>query len=83
MYATITSSRIVVFHTAPEAFTVNSSCLLLVGIYGVTGDADPVGGPGGVDGDGQPADEGDPGGGTLLQLHVQGGVRRAWGGREG
>ena len=65
--------------TVVRAVAVNGSCLLLVGVYGVAGDADAVGGPGGVGGDGQPADKGDPGGGALLQLHVQGSVRRAWG----
>lgn len=53
-----------------------SSCLFLVSVDGVASDADAVGGPGGIDGDRQPADKGDSWGRTVLQLDVQGRIRR-------
>lgn len=53
-----------------------SSCLFLVSVDGVASDTDAVGGPGGIDGDRQPADQGDSWGRTVLQLDVQGRIRR-------
>jgi len=67
--------------TISSTFVSTSPDLLLVSVYGVAGDADAVGRPGRVDGDGQPADQGDAGRGSLLQLHVQWRVRGTCGAR--
>lgn len=56
--------------------------LLLVSVDGVASDADPIGDPSSVDGDGQPADLNNPWRRALLQLHIQRSIRGTWGSRD-
>lgn len=50
---------------------VPSSCLSLVSVYGISSDTDSIGCPSSIYSDRQPADEGNPRGGAVLQLDIQ------------
>lgn len=52
--------------------------LLPIRINGIACDADAIGGPSSIYGYGEPADDQDSRRGPRLNLHIQGGIGRAW-----
>lgn len=57
---------------------VSRPYLLPICINGIACDPDAIGRAGSINCDWEPADDQDSRGGPRLNLHIQGGIRRAW-----